>query len=273
MAEFWSEIGEALLAFAVLFAVFLPLERLFARHAQPVLRREYLTDLLFFAGQYLVWTGVVVALLTALHLRIDRLPLQEVRDSLRALPFWAQALVAVIAGDVCIYWGHRLSHRFDFLWRFHRVHHTAERLDWIAAYREHPLDNLYTRTIENLPALLFGFPLEVIAGFATFRGLWGLFIHSNTRLSIGPLKYVLGSPELHHWHHELEHSGRCNFANLMPLMDLLFGTFHAPPDRDPERYGIPEDLSHNYFAQLIQPFVPERLLKRTRPAGVDSAPV
>lgn len=262
LTDFLYEFGESLLAFAVLFLTFLPLERLFAKHDQPVFRREYWTDVLFFAGQYLVWTTPVVALLGALHVYIDSLPLGFVRDEMRSLPFWSQCVIAVIAGDACIYWGHRLSHRFDFLWRFHRVHHTAERLDWVAAYREHPLDNLYTRVIENTPALLLGFPLEVIAGFATFRGLWGLFIHSNMKLSIGPFKYVLGSPELHHWHHEMEQSGRCNFANLMPLMDLLFGTFHAPAGVDPQRYGIPERVEHNYFVQLASPLLPERVSRR-----------
>ena len=252
--SFADALPQAALAFAVLFLTFLPLERLFLRNEQPVLRKEYGTDLLFFAGQYLIWTAPVVATLTALHTYVDTLPFGSVHGAMRALPFWAQCLIAVLAGDFCIYWGHRLSHRVDFLWRFHRVHHTAERLDWIAAYREHPLDNLYTRTIENLPALLLGFPLEVIAGFATFRGLWGLFIHSNMRINIGPLKYVLGSPELHHWHHEIEHSGKCNFANLMPVMDLLFGTFHAPRDAEPRTYGVPEKIGHNYFVQLVEPF-------------------
>ena len=88
----------------------------------------------------------------------------------------------IVWSDIVLYWAHRLSHQVPFLWRFHKVHHTSERLDWVAAYREHPVDNLYTRLVENVPAMLLGFPLYTIAGFAVFRGLWAIYIHSNCRL-------------------------------------------------------------------------------------------
>jgi sterol desaturase/sphingolipid hydroxylase (fatty acid hydroxylase superfamily) len=244
---------DALLAFAILTAVFLPLERLFPAHGQPVFRKEWGTDLCFFLGQYLVWTAPVVAVLAAVHAWIAALPLDGVWGALRAQPLWLQFAVAIPLSDLAIYWGHRLSHSNRFLWRFHRVHHTAERLDWLAAHREHPLDNLYTRLIENLPPILLGFPLPALAGFAMFRGLWALYIHSNVRLTPGPLRYLLGAPRLHHWHHEAAVGGRVNFANLSPLMDLAFGTYHDP-GRMPERYGIDERIPHGYLAQMVEPF-------------------
>lgn len=250
-----------LLTFGIFFAVFLPLERLFAIHRQKVFRREYFTDVLFFLGQYVLWNGFVVYLLAWMDRGLDMLPLGGVRSWSAALPLWAQVIVVVFLCDLGIYWGHRLQHRIPFLWRFHRVHHTAEHLDWIAAYREHPLDNLYTRTIENLPALALGFPLEVLAGLIVFRGIWGLVIHSNADIPIGPLKYILGSPKLHHWHHAVGKGNDCNYANLMPLMDVIFGTYHEPREM-PERYGTTEPVSHNYFAQLASPLLPERIRRR-----------
>ncbi|MBE2212581.1 MAG: sterol desaturase family protein [Opitutaceae bacterium] len=245
-----------LISFGILFLVFLPLERLFAIHRQKVFRPEYGTDVLFFLGQYVLWNGFVVYLLAWVDHGLDRLPLGSVRDWSTALPLWAQAIIVVFLCDLGIYWGHRLQHRIPFLWRFHRVHHTAEHMDWIAAYREHPLDNLYTRSIENLPALLLGFPLELLAGLIVLRGIWGLVIHSNADIPIGPLKYILGSPRLHHWHHAVGKGNDCNFANLMPLMDVIFGTYHEPREM-PERYGTTEKVSHNYFAQLAAPFLPQ----------------
>lgn len=252
-----SQLLDPLLAFAVLLGIFLPLEKLFPAHRQKVLRKEWGTDLLFFLGQYLLWTAPVVAVLVFVHQNVGVLPLAGVRAFVASLPFWVQFLTVILLCDVSIYWAHRFSHRNKFLWRFHRVHHTAERLDWIAAYREHPFDNLYTRLVENLPAILLGFPLPALAGFAVFRGLWALYIHSNVRLSPGPLRYLLGAPRLHHWHHEVEGGGRVNFANVSPLMDLLFGTYHDP-GRMPERYGIRDDVSHGYVAQLVEPLVPRR---------------
>lgn len=246
---------DSLIAFAVLLGIFLPLERLFPAHRQRVVRKEWGTDLLFFLGQFLLWTAPVVAVLVLVYENTDALPLGGVRAFVASLPFWAQFLLVILLCDISIYWAHRFSHRNRFLWRFHRVHHTAERLDWIAAYREHPIDNLYTRLVENLPAILLGFPLHALAGFAVFRGLWAVYIHSNVRLSPGPLRYLLGAPRLHHWHHDFEGGGRVNFANVSPLMDLLFGTYHDPGHM-PKRYGISEPVSHNYVRQLVDPFVP-----------------
>lgn len=253
-----SELYGPLASLLLLAVVFLPLERLFAAHRQGVLRKEWGTDLFFFLGQYFLWTAPVVAALTFVVQNVDRLPLAGLREAFAGLPFWVQVLVVLLGCDISIYWAHRFSHRNRFLWRFHRVHHTAERLDWIAAYREHPFDNLYTRLVENLPAILLGFPLEVLAGFAVFRGMWAIYIHSNTDLSPGPLRYLLGSPRLHHWHHERTRHSAVNFANLNPLMDLLFGTYYDPGEM-PRRYGIHERVSHNYFAQLVGPLVPRRL--------------
>ncbi len=241
------------IAFAILFVVFLPLERLFPARQQRVFRAEWGTDLLFFLGQYLLWTAPVVAALVWLQRNVGLLPLEGVHAFVAAQPFWLQCVGVIAISDLAIYWGHRLSHTNRFLWRFHRVHHTAPHVDWLAAHREHPLDNLYTRAIENLPLILLGFPLEALAGFAVFRGLWAIYIHSNVSLMPGPLRFVIGGPRLHHWHHARGDGPNVNFANLSPLMDLAFGTYHDP-GHGPERFGISEELPHGYLAQMLEPF-------------------
>lgn len=253
----WS----TLISLGILLLIFLPLELLFPGNRRGPgeprgLRKEYGTDLLFALGQYVLWTAPVVFVLVLVYEHSDALPLSGVRAFVGDQPFWLQFLGVILLCDIGIYWGHRLSHKYEFLWRFHRVHHTAEKVDWIAAYREHPFDNLFTRTVENLPAILLGFPLHVLAGFAVFRGLWAVYIHSNVALEPGPLRMLLGSPRLHHWHHEMTHHGRVNFANLSPLMDLLFGTYHDPGHM-PKRYGIPAKIPHGYVSQLLGPLIPK----------------
>ncbi|MBL4704727.1 MAG: sterol desaturase family protein [Flavobacteriales bacterium] len=162
----------------------------------------------------------------------------------------------VFFSDLFIYWAHRLQHQWSFLWRFHKVHHSAERLDWLAAHREHPLDTIYTVTIINLPAILLGFNLDLIAGLIAFRGIWAVYIHSNVRLPIGPLKMLIGAPELHHWHHYLDKDAG-NYANISPIMDLLFGTYTCP-DHEPEEVGISEVFPTTYIGQMIHPLLPKK---------------
>lgn len=258
-----SALVETLTSLTLFFVIFFLLEKLFTRHKQDTFRKEWFTDLLFFLGQYLVWITLSIFVLLWLREFFSTLPFTlAIAKSVQAQPYWIQVLEVIFLCDLSVYWAHRLAHRIDFLWRFHRVHHTTKKLDWIAAYREHPLDNVYTRVVENLPAFILGFPLETLAGFMVFRGLWSLYIHSNTDISIGYLKYLIGSPILHHWHHEVEMNSRCNFTNLSPLMDILFGTFYDPKDKKPKNYGIPEKISHNYFLLILSPFFPEKFIKK-----------
>ncbi|MBX9782195.1 MAG: sterol desaturase family protein [Chitinophagaceae bacterium] len=238
--------------------VFIPMEKVFpAKPEQKIFRKHWLLDLCFFAGQYLLWGGIVLKVLTWLNQWLQYIIPAGIRTTVASQPLWLQALEVLLLSDVLIYWGHRLQHKFDFLWRFHKVHHSAEHLDWLAAHREHPLDSIYTIGIINLPVFIFGFDLDAISAIVAFRGIWAIYIHSNVRLPIGPLKMLIGSPELHHWHHDLERD-RGNYANISPLMDILFGTYVCP-DKEPEQFGIKEQLPNNYIGQLLNPLLPKKI--------------
>jgi len=243
-------LGSALLSFCVFAAIFSPLERLLPRRRAAWLRPALGTDLLFLAGNFLVWSPLVDSILS-MALRFAG-SAASVAARLYELPLVARLVRAWLTVDLCTYWFHRLSHRLPWLWRFHRVHHTAKHLDWVAAYREHPLDNLLTRAVENLPLLLFGLPLPLVAGVAAFRGLYALYIHSNIQLEPGPLRFLLGSPRLHHFHHDEHHGGTVNYGNLNPLLDLLFGTYRDPGSVPPQ-LGDSGRAPTNYFGLIWQP--------------------
>jgi sterol desaturase/sphingolipid hydroxylase (fatty acid hydroxylase superfamily) len=248
------------LSFIFLALVFRPLELVFpARQGQRFFRPDWFTDLCFFLGQYLLWSGLVVWGLSHIAGWVDGIVPGTFRASVASQPWWLQMIEVVLLSDVLIYWGHRLQHNNRFLWRFHSVHHSSEHLDWLAAHREHPLDSIYTVGLINLPALMLGFPMETLVAFITFRGIWAIYIHSNVRLPIGPLRMILGSPEIHHWHHDRDRDAG-NYANLSPLMDILFGTYHCP-DHEPERFGINEPTPGNYLGYMIQPLLPRRIMK------------
>jgi sterol desaturase/sphingolipid hydroxylase (fatty acid hydroxylase superfamily) len=185
---------------------------------------------------------------------LDGIVPHRFRDAVALQPWWAQSIEVVLLSDFLVYWGHRLQHRVGFLWRLHAVHHSATHLDWLAAHREHPLDTIYTLGLINLPPFILGFPLETLAGLIAFRGVWAIYIHSNVRLPIGPIRIFIGAPELHHWHHDRDRDAG-NYANISPLMDILFGTYRCP-DHEPERFGINEPTASTYVGYLLQPLVP-----------------
>jgi sterol desaturase/sphingolipid hydroxylase (fatty acid hydroxylase superfamily) len=244
------------LSLLFLVVVFRPLELAFpAKPGQRFFRPSWLTDLFFFLGQYLLWNGLVFWCLSHFREGLTGIVPGSFRGAVAAQPLWLQIVGVVFLSDFCVYWGHRLQHRVGFLWRFHSVHHSAEHLDWLAAHREHPLDSIYTLTLINLPAFVLGFPLEALAGFIAFRGIWAIYIHSNVRLPLGPFRALLGAPELHHWHHARDRDAG-NYGNVCPLMDLIFGTYRCP-DHEPEAYGINEPTPTTWPGYMVQPLLPK----------------
>lgn len=235
--------------------VFIPLEKTFpAKQGQAIFRKGWVLDLCYFLGQYLLWNGLVLALLTYFNQWIDQLVPIGFRNFIQSQPLWLQALEVILLSDFLIYWGHRLQHKVDFLWRFHKVHHSATHLDWLAAHREHPIDSVYTIGLINLPAMLLGFDLNVLTLLIAFRGIWAIYIHSNVRIPLPYLRKIIGSPELHHWHHDVERD-RGNYANLSPIMDIIFGTYYCPR-HEPANVGIKENFPENYAGQLLEPLRP-----------------
>lgn len=242
---------------------FIPMEKVFpAKKGQKVFRPHWLLDACFFFGQYLLWGAAVLWVLSYFNNWLGDVIPFEIKEQVKAQPFWLQAIEVLILSDFLIYWAHRLQHNVPFLWRFHKVHHSAQHLDWLAAHREHPLDSVYTIGIINLPAFIVGFPIETIAGIAAFRGIWAIYIHSNVRLPIKPIRWLIGAPELHHWHHNLNRTTG-NYANLSPIMDILFGTYVCP-DEEPEEFGIEEETPKTYIGQLVEPMLPKSIWKKIK---------
>lgn len=254
MTAAYALIVTSALSWLFLLAVFRPLEMAFpAKTGQRFFRPEWWTDLCYFFGQYLLWNGMVLGVLAYFADGLDTTIPSAFRNGVAAQPWWLLALEAIVLSDLFVYWGHRLQHRVPFLWRFHSIHHSAEHLDWLAAHREHPLDTVYTMGLINLPIFLLGFPVETIAGLIAFRGIWAIYIHSNVRLPIGPLRMLIGAPELHHWHHDKDRDAG-NYANISPLMDIIFGTYRCP-NHEPDAFGIREPISRNYIGQMLHPFL------------------
>lgn len=262
LADLRASLLDTFVAFVVLAAIFVPLERSFAARRQRYARPGIRLDLAYFAFQNLLMLSVLLAFNEWLQVEVGPIAPPAVRSVVRSVPFPVQVAVAVVAGDMLLYWGHRASHRFPLLWRFHAVHHSATSVDWIAAHREHPLDGLFSQLCLNLPAFLLGVPIHAVASLFVLRGLFAVFVHSNVRMPLGPIGLLFGDPVLHRWHHARVDRCRHNFANVAPYLDVLFGTHHRPAD---ERYelGLQDPIPSGLPGQLIHPF----LSGRSRPTG------
>src|SRR4029079_10794915 len=53
------------------------------------------------------------------------------------------------------------------------------------------------------------------------------------------------------------------YANISPLMDVIFGTYRCP-DHEPEQLGIDEPVAHGYLGQILHPLLPRGLRKHIK---------
>jgi sterol desaturase/sphingolipid hydroxylase (fatty acid hydroxylase superfamily) len=243
--------------------IFVPLEYLLALHPkQKIFRRAWANDLIYqlVNGQIIAFMlgGLVVGIIMVAGWAIP----SAVQNAVAAQPYWLQIIEIVLLSDIGFYLAHRAFHEIPILWKFHMVHHSIEELDWLAAARVHPLDQIITKGFSLLPVFSLGFSEIAIGISLMIYGWQSVLIHSNVRIKFGPFRWVFASPEFHHWHHSNDREARDkNFAGQLPFLDLMFGTLHMPRGRMPERYGIDEKLPRTYPGQLAYPF---RMLRGER---------
>ncbi len=258
-------IVRALVGFLILSLVFLIVERALGRgRRQPVFRRGWLTDLIYWVVTPIVTRQVIkfVLLVPALGLvlmkvtTIDALQLRTYSGfgPLRWQPLWLQAVEIYLLVDFIGYWTHRMFHGGRW-WPFHAVHHSSEELDWLGSVRVHPVNELVNRLAQVTPLLVLGFNPWVTLSTAPFFTLYAIFLHANVNWDLGPLRSFLASPVFHRWHHSKDRDAwDKNFAGLLPVWDLLFGTYYMPRGRWPENFGIHEPMPRGFFGQLWEPF-------------------
>jgi sterol desaturase/sphingolipid hydroxylase (fatty acid hydroxylase superfamily) len=239
--------------------IFIPLERIWAKKPQRILRPEWSTDLTYFAITHLL-VQLVILVTTVFATKHLSGFIFGSKEWLRSLPFAVQVALAVFVADFCQYWSHRLYHRVSFLWGFHAVHHSAPHMDWLAGSRQHILELLATRMFVFIPVFLLGFSPEAIYIYVGFVGVQAVFVHTNINWNFGLLRYVFVTPQYHHWHHSdnREYMDK-NYAVHLPILDMMFGTFLLPKNEWPETYGVlGPDLPKGLIKQHMYPFNRDR---------------
>lgn len=143
--------------------------------------------------------------------------------------------------DFCYYLYHRASHRVNFLWASHAVHHQSEEYNLSTALRQSGLTGL-TSWVFYLPIALLGFPLVMWLTMHTFNILYQFWIHTRLISRLGPLEWIFNTPSHHRVHHGIdERYLDKNHAGIFILWDRLLGTF-APEVGEPV-YGTVKPLA------------------------------
>ncbi len=250
----------------VMAAFFVPAEAFRSIRRHSAFPAGTLTDLTHFVVNKvfspLGLAGVAVAMGWAIRLVVPG----AVPATVGRWPFGVQFVLAVVAAELGGYWAHRWMHRFGWLWRFHKVHHSIGEMGWVAGSRQHPFDWAFSRVCAAVPMLALGLPAGIFGLYGLLSGFNTVLCHSNVRVRFGPLRHLIVTPEFHHWHHaDQPEAYNRNFAGQLAILDRLFGTARRGPRGWPERYGIAEPVPSGWLAQIAWPL-------RASPAGYPPAP-
>jgi len=168
----------------------------------------------------------------------------------------ATLLATLVAFDFAGWLVHVVEHRFEALWRVHKVHHASPHLDWLATFRMHPLEHLARQLASPGLLVLLGFPAAQVALASLLTGAWAAFVHANLDLGWPLLERLLITPRLHHLHH-VPASCDKNFGAFFSFWDRLAGTFAGNPAARTALLGVPGE-EHGYpngwWAQWVEPF-------------------
>ncbi len=239
--------------FVVGLVVFHILERVFP----PVIpvyrtgprRRGYLAD--FTAS---VVEGPVLSSITKMgaYWAVIQFP-TIVYGGLSTWPWWIQFVFFLIVNDFARYWLHRWHHKYEWMWRIHRVHHTAVEMDALSTFRIHVLEAVIKYGMIVLPFHLLHVDRSVILIYSSVDILKGFWHHANIRTRIGWLNYIFNSAELHWWHHSVEARGQlANYGSILSIWDWLFGTAYYAKGEWPDKIGVEgmEQFPDSYHGQM-----------------------
>jgi sterol desaturase/sphingolipid hydroxylase (fatty acid hydroxylase superfamily) len=187
--------------------------------------------------------GVLIGLAFAVisRLRPVHWPLDDWRT-------WAVGFVAV---EFAYYWFHRLNHQIRWMWATHMVHHSVEQLTLLSSLRLGWTNFLSLGWLVYVPIVLAGFDLKLVMAILSVDLQYQFFLHTEARIPLGPLEWVLNTPSHHRVHHACNGSYLDkNYGGMVIVFDRLFGTFAEERPAEPLRYGLVHPLASRSTVEL-----------------------
>lgn len=166
-----------------------------------------------------------------------------------------KALLAFVLLDLTMYLWHRSNHQFEWLWRFHKVHHSDRAMNVSTAFRLHVVEVIFTVAVKALFIVVAGDDATLVVASEALITLCVLFHHAHIKFrGERLLGWVIIMPYLHRTHHSTvraEHDS--NYGAVFSCWDHLLGTFS---EAVPEAIGLPHVLGQNFLELLRFGFSP-----------------
>ncbi len=217
-------------------------------YATGIKKRSYITNTLLFLFNNIV--------LYAFQLSVVFLLVSTYSKSwgLNNAPLWVQLILGILFLDLSIWLWHLLNHKYNFLWRFHKCHHSEKYLNVTSAIRFHIGELLLSVIFKSAVILLLGIPFWIFAIYESLITLFAMFHHANITLSNKMqkiLNYVIVTPNMHRAHHStLRSEHDSNYGVIFSWWDKLFSTYKGII---PDKIGLAGVEEKGFLKTLIYP--------------------
>ncbi len=181
------------------------------RKKQAILRKDFFLDAFYMFFNFFLFSLIIYSAASNVVVELFNDGIKAItggfdlqaNNPMQSWPYWSILLVGFVVRDFVQWWVHRLLHRVEWLWNFHKVHHSVEQMGFAAHLRYHWMENVVYRTIEYLPLALLGIGLHDFFVIHIFTLAWGHFNHANItvdgRLTGGIIGTLIGLVVVNSW--------------------------------------------------------------------------
>ena len=234
------------------------------RKNQSSIRKDFWMD-----GFYMFFNFFIFSILISGDYKALGLLFNEIGITTKSLavfnisnwPIGLQLVIFFVILDFVQWLTHILLHKYEVLWRFHKVHHSVKEMGFAAHLRYHWMENILYKPLTTLWVMVLGGFEPEQAYIVHFIAITiGHLNHANIRITWGPFKYILNNSVMHLYHHmkalpENKPKG-INFGISLSIWDFLFKTSYVPDDNGEIELGFSneENFPKGFFGHLFTGF-------------------
>jgi sterol desaturase/sphingolipid hydroxylase (fatty acid hydroxylase superfamily) len=244
----------AMLAFVLLLII----EKIkpYRNFPQKIYKESFVTNTTAFLVNNLILTAVkasslfLVAQQFSSHGLLSSLPNDPIK--------W---LLAFALFDLAIYAWHFVSHQYEWLWRFHKIHHSDKSFNVSTGFRFHVFDLLLEIIYKCVFVIVIGVNAYVVLSIEIIELFFIFFHHANISVPNEKLlSQLIITPSLHRTHHSTlraEHDS--NYGIVLSIWDRMFNT---RKEIVPEHIGLDLIGAENFIQLFSLAFITERKIMK-----------
>ncbi len=233
------------------------------RKNQSIIRKDFWLDAFYMFFNFFVFAIIISGfykILENIFLKIGVSSESIALIDFSSWPTWVQLLIFFILLDFVQWFTHTLLHKYEFLWQFHKVHHSVKEMGFAAHMRYHWMENVLYKPLKTFAVMVLGGFEPEQAYIVHFVAITiGHFNHSNIKITWGPLKYLINNPVMHLYHHVYElpkDTYGVNFGISLSIWDYIFKTNYVPEDSGTIELGFNDekDFPEGFVEQNLYGF-------------------